>query len=90
VSVSIIDRLTQAIRIADQSMHGTASQADYRNWHEVHRTLQDARDELSKPKTAWQQLAELNDAALAAPKIDGRSKEARALRAAALNQEERQ
>ena len=49
MSVPIVERLTNAIRIAEQSMSGTQSQYDYRNWHEVHRTLQDARDELGKP-----------------------------------------
>ena len=89
MSVSIIDRLTQSIRIADQSMHGTASQADYRNWHEVHRTLQDARDALQRPQVAFQSSVPAPDYSAASQmKLDGRSKEARALRAAA--QEERQ
>jgi len=77
LATSIIDRLTQAIRIADQSMHGTASQADYRNWHEVHRTLQDARDELQKPQINGASIL----AETLAVKLDGRSKEARALKA---------
>lgn len=48
MAVSLTDRLTQAIRVAEQSMQHAQFQADYRNWHEVHRVLQDARDELGK------------------------------------------
>ncbi|HEV8491560.1 MAG TPA: hypothetical protein VGR76_04785 [Candidatus Angelobacter sp.] len=97
MAVSITDRLTAAIRIAEQSIEHAQYQADYRNWHEVHRVLQDARDELNKPvwidsrTTVLQRTmtaAEIKETygldvnATAQPvKLDGRTKEARALKA---------
>jgi len=45
LATSLVDRLTIAIRTAEQSMGSAQYQVDYRNWHEVHRVLQDVRDE---------------------------------------------
>lgn len=85
MGVSLIDRLTQAIRVAEQSMQHAQYQGDFRNWHEVHRVLQDARDELNKP-TAYAPASEATVHAAVAQatlvqKLDGRTKAARALKA---------
>jgi hypothetical protein len=78
--LTIIDRLTAAIRIADQSVEHAQFQADYRNWLEVRTTLLAARDELAKPQIPSD--ADIQAIAPALQKIDGRTKEARALKAA--------
>lgn len=79
MAVSIVDRLTQAIRLADQAIENAQYQADHRNWTEARRVMQDARDELQKPKP--EPYSDIS-AALQPAKLDGRTKEARALKAA--------
>jgi|KBSSwiStaDraftv2_1062776.scaffolds.fasta_scaffold845163_2 hypothetical protein len=85
MAVSITDRLTAAIRIAEQSIAQAVYQSDYRNWHEVHRVLQDARDELGKVQLPPMQITPDNinraDSLAQVVKLDGRTKEARALKA---------
>jgi hypothetical protein len=59
LATSLVDRLTIAIRTAEQSMGSAQYQVDYRNWHEVHRVLQDVRDELGKPPVPMQLLQDV-------------------------------
>ena len=92
MATSITDRLTAAIRLAEQSIEMAQYQADHRNWKEVLRVMQDARDELGKPR-----LPDISDPKIRADlaniivsvsspsqpvKLDGRTKEARAAKAA--------
>ena len=78
MSVSITDRLTAAIRIADQSVEQAQYLGDRNNWLEVRRVMQDARDEIGKPQHIPAFLAPAAEPA----KIDGRTKEARAAKQA--------
>jgi hypothetical protein len=88
LSIPITDRLTAAIRLAEQSIEMAQYQADHRNWKEVLRVLQDARDELGKPptliidRTSDELVPAVFVERISPPKIDGRTKEARALKAA--------
>jgi hypothetical protein len=80
MATSITDRLTAAIRIADQSVEHAQFQSDYRNWLEIRTTLLAARDELNKPQIPSD--ADIQAIAPMLQKIDGRTKEARAAKAA--------
>jgi hypothetical protein len=80
--LTIIDRLTAAIRIADQSVEHAQFQADYRNWLEVRTTLLAARDELAKPIPGIHAAVPSPMVLPELVKLDGRTKEARALKAA--------
>ena len=83
MATSITDRLTAAIRLAEQSIEQAQYQADHRNWKEVLRVLQDARDELGKPTLTVSDFSTHIIQHIAEPvKLDGRTKEARALKAA--------
>jgi hypothetical protein len=77
MATSITDRLTAAIRIADQSVEHAQFQADYRNWLEIRTTLLAARDELAKPQTVISEPLQRYG-----ERLDGRTKEARAAKAA--------
>ena len=88
MSAPIVDRLTAAIRIADQCLHNTQFQADVINWTEARNVMLAARDELGKTSAPGVVL-NLADIASAnatiqavTAKIDGRTREARAAKAA--------
>ncbi len=50
MSQALTDRLTAAIKVAEQSVAQARYQADYKNWTETLRLLQDLRDHLAKPQ----------------------------------------
>lgn len=77
MATSITDRLTAAIRLADQSIANAQYQADHRNWTEARLVMLAARDELAKPVNTIADLIEQ----LPPVKLDGRTKEARAAKA---------
>ena len=90
LATSIVDRLTAAIRVADQCLHNTQFQADVINWTEARNVMLAARDQLSMYTTTAQAMAPAmqyqTDMVDRGPrpdmaKLDGRTKEARAAKA---------
>ena len=59
MATSITDRLTAAIRIADQCLHNTQFQADVINWTEARNVMLAARDELAKYTAIGQAKAQV-------------------------------
>ena len=92
MATSITDRLTAAIRVADQCLHNTQFQADVINWTEARNVMLAARDLLNRPIDLAGALL-LQEKIIHTdmidrgprpdmPKLDGRTKEARAAKAA--------
>ena len=96
MATSIIDRLTAAIRVADQCLHNTQFQADVINWTEARNVMLAARDALNMPAGSFMaDLSKALDGKYVEPhtdmvdrgprpdmaKLDGRTKEARAAKA---------
>ena len=87
MATSIIDRLTAAIRVADQCLHNTQFQADVINWTEARNVMLAARDQLAMYTTTAQAgmpstIQYQTDMIDRQPRLDGRTKEARAAKAA--------
>lgn len=89
MSAPIVDRLTAAIRIADQCLHNTQFNADVINWTEARNAMLAARDMLTVFTSSGQQTAAnpmqylaSQQSSVSAVKLDGRTREARAAKAA--------